>query len=209
MRVTGFRLFCMLFLYLWDTNRNTMNYRFTIFAAFILVVSVFLPENLSAQENFKSDVHKEYDEEGNLTHFDSCWTWSFRSSPGFSFDSVFSRLFSDHWIDTGFHAGCLHMFPDHFFQGFPHHFHGGLHQEYWDSLFSMPFHGPFFDENGFNDFFETFPFQGFGEIFRDHMDWMNEFFNHYHFPQDSILFYQPREQTLPEGQDKPDRGIEL
>jgi hypothetical protein len=148
----------------------TMKCRATIVAVSVLVLYVSYPENLSAQDDFKSDVYKEFDEDGNITRFDSCWSWSFRGGPGFSFDSVFSRLFSDHWTDTGFHAGHFPMFPDHFFRGFP--------------------------------------FPDYEEIFMDHMERMSEFFHHFHFPMDTIPYFQPWEDAQPGDHDPPPGGIE-
>jgi hypothetical protein len=209
-----------------------MTFRNIILAIPLLVLSLSFSANLLAQGDVKSDVYKEYDEDGNMTRFDSTWTWSYRSGPGCSLDSVFNRLFSDHWLDTGFHMGQFHlfgdsawnfyhgfwfpdsnrilepefMFPDHFFRGFQHQLYKGFHKGFSDSLFSMPFRGPLFDGEEFQNFLKPFPFPDFGQIFRDHMDRMNDFFHH--FPPDSSLYHQHWNRTLPEDQDKPPGGTE-
>ena len=113
---------------------------------------LFLPAYLKAQPEFKSDVQKEYDENGNITRFDSCWSWSHNGGAGFDFDTVFSRFFQH---------SLSHPKWDNFFDDFH-----GMNR---DSIFSSPFPEPFFYGENLDDFFKDFPaFPDFDDYFREH-----------------------------------------
>jgi hypothetical protein len=178
-------------------------------AACLLALVITLPDNLSAQENSKSDVHKEYDEHGNLISYDSTWSWSYHSDTIINYDSVMHEFFGEHWIDSGFFHDSFQMFPDstwnlfHSFE-FPYEFRGHHLQPFpLDSLFSMPFKGPMFGEHGFPDLFGTDNFSDFDELLRDHMERMREFFHEYQIAPDSLHFLHPFENFFPGDQNAP------
>ena len=176
----------------------------------IALITVFLMPlgNLIAQEEFKSDVKREYDEDGNLIHYDSCYTWSFRGGHGFDFDSVFNvpdsnwryarpfRFPDSSWV-FGPHPDFPGHFPEHFFRN------------KLDSIFAMPFSEPFFHRHDFPDFFEDHTFHDIDELFERHMERMQEFFHHHSFPEDSIRYHQPAQKSKPGHQKKSFREIEI
>ena len=185
---------------------------------------LLLPACLQAQPEFKSDVQKEYDENGNINLFDSCWSWSYRSGPGFDLDSVLGRFFqhrhSSYWDhfpaihDSIWEYGMHFNFPDSFqlfgpHTDFPDHFFDDFYRRDWDSIIEIPFRDPFFYGENLDDFFEEFPaFPHFENHLREHLDKMQEYLYPSPFKADTILHYQ--HLRPPPGQQKnPSRPIEI
>jgi hypothetical protein len=169
----------------------------------LLILSVFLPGLfltggvLHAQPEFKSDVHKEYDEHGNLERYDSCWSWSYHDPIFRGVDSVYSG----------------HTYPD--FESF----FGDRTFPDFDSLFEhhqFPDLESFFQDHPFPDFeelFEGHPFPDFEEFFEGHpFPDFDELFEHFHydrFHEDSIPQNKPGWQSLPGNNKKSPRAIEI
>lgn len=182
---------------------------------------------LQAQPDFNSDVHKELDENGNVTRYDSCWSWSYSGGPDINFDSLFSQFFEKHPFAHNFYWDSISsMFGhspdfDRFFNyadsawmhtpqfGFPHHHWFRHHGRHFDSIFSSPFPDPYFHGDLFRDFFEDYPFPDFDRLFEDHMEMMQRFFHQYPHPGDSIRYHQPGWQFSPGHQKKSVHTIEI
>lgn len=197
--------------------------------AAISLVAVFSASGLYAQPEFRSDAHREFDEDGNMIYFDSCWSWH-HSGPSSTFDSLFHEFLENHPFAFEFSPG---HFPDSsldlspFFGlpdsiwGHPHPFlvppsafdpflnfsdsawrsgHGyDLPRQYIDSLFSRPYPGPFYHGYDPDDLYEDFPFRDFEKFFEEQMEFMKKYFREHPFPGDSIPYFSPRWQHLPNG----------
>jgi len=188
-------------------------------------LSMFIISEVLAQPEFKSDVQKEYDENGNITRFDSCWSWSYKGGHELDLDSVFSSFFHRHkfqqeWEHFPAFPDSVREYSQHFnfpdpFQpfvphiGFPDQFPDGFHGRNFDSIFSIPFtEHSFYDEN-LDDFFEDFrTFQNFENHFREHMDRIKKYFDFSPFEADTILYYQYR-RPPPDHQKNSLRSIEI
>lgn len=127
---------------------------------------------LHAQPGFRSEIEKEYDENGNIIRIDSSWSCSYHSGQGPDLDSIFRQFFDGH----------THAFDFDRFHRFP------LADSALQDAFRFEFPDPFFDDD-FIDMFGDFPFPDFGELFEHfHFDGflhdsMNQFYPDWrHFP---------------------------
>jgi hypothetical protein len=174
-----------------------------------------------AQPEFKSDVQKEYDEQGNLKRYDSCWSWSFHDHNFGGFDSLF----------TGHHFPDFeHFFEEHSFHGFDSLFSGQLYPDFEsffegrtfpdiDSLMeNRPFPDPesFFGDHPFPDFkefFEGHEFPDYKEFFEGHQfpdfDKLYEHFHNHRFHEDSVPQLKPGWQSFPGNKKNSPRTIEI
>ena len=192
------------------------NHSLSIPAAITGLLLLF-PSVLYAQPGFRSDVQKEYDENGNITRYDSCWSWSYSGGPFVDPDSLFTRFFRDHpWT---FDSGHDH-FPsfeygdpdfDHFFS-FPDSMHlivprFGLPDHSWEH--HSPFDEPFLHGDLFEDFFEDTPFPDIEELFNEHLEKMRHYYHSHPFPDDSLRYHHPEWQSLPGEQKKSERTIDI
>ncbi len=175
-----------------------------------------------ADPNVKWEVRKEYDEHGNLIHYDSSCsrTWKHFDFPGPGGEHAFKDL------DSLF--GDYFYFPNGMFEHHPFAF--GPFSEFMDSLDldfyldSSIFYGsqrfkhfknfpdsacmdPFSPYSLFPDAY--MPFDDPHEFFERHRERMERFQEEFTFPFDSIHHFHPEWQQLPRQQKKPARGIEI
>lgn len=156
----------------------------------VILLLIVIPSTGRAQEKNKQDqpdvrwdVHREYDESGNLQRYDSTWSWSW-SNHDFG-DHVFDSLFGEYFGDFPFPDS---LFEEPFgvnpfmFPGFPD-----------DSMFMSPFNEFGFPEefmvpHGFNrpDEFSENWMERHRDMWERHMDIFRQFRQIHPFPDDSL-----------------------
>jgi hypothetical protein len=151
--------------------------------AFFGVIAAFAG-SLQAQPGFRSDVQKEYDENGNILRYDSTWSWSDDGGSGLKIDSIFMQFFRDHPFSYEFDWDRMPNLNDTTLD-FSRHFN-----------FHPDFPEPFINED-------------FEKLFNEHMEMMKRYFHTYPFPGDSIRYYNPGRQSLPGQQKKSNRTIDI
>ncbi len=189
---------------------------FSFLTVFLMVLSlgIFNSFNSWAQEKTKKnqpdihwDVKKELDENGNIIHYDSTYSfrWSFPGDTEIDMDSLFKQYdlqFPDIFQDDFFRK------PFRPYSFFPPGFQTDPF-DFPDSLFSMPFEHPFFDDPDFHQFFEwrpdrndsthawhfkdpffSRPFPDIYEYLQEQRKLIEKYF-YYPFYPDSIPGYQP------------------
>ena len=155
--------------------------------AIIAGLLLFFTSAVDAQPGFRSDAEIEFDENGNITRYDSCWSWSFEGGHSIDFDSIFSHFFDDHPFMFDFDLDDFpsfdygHQDMDHFFN-FPDSAH----------LLVPHFGSPDLER-----------------LFDEHMDMIQRFYHSHPFPADSIRFHYPDWQSLPGRQKKSARTIDI
>jgi hypothetical protein len=160
-----------------------------------LSLLLLLPVCLQAQPEFRSDVQKEFDENGNITRFDSCWSWFYKGEQGFDFDTVFDRFFQHRYS---------HFNWDHFPAINDSILDYSMYFNFPDSL------SPSGPHTGFPyQLFDDFPaFPDFENHFREYLDRMNKFLEPSPFKADTILYYQHR-RPPPVHQKNSSRPMEI
>ena len=163
-------------------------------AVFIAAISSI---GLNAQPEFRSDVQKEFDENGNITRDDSTWSWSLEGGPSINFDSLFMQFLEDHPFTFEFDWDRLPSWNDSILD-----FGGNFN-------FHFDFPDPLFNEDFFRDFFQDHPFPDFEELFNRQMEMMQHYFHSYPFHGDSLRHFNPGMQSLPGQQKKSPRTIDI
>jgi hypothetical protein len=188
----------------------------------VLLAGWFFCGNVFAQPEFRSDVQKEYDENGNIIRYDSCWSWSnhdFHFNPdqlGSLFDSAryFHFNFPEHFFNeeqlSDLEERFSDFFENHSFPDLNGFFEGHALQDL-NELFEhhrFPEPGEFFRGYNFPDmdeFLEKNSFPDLEELFGGNS--FPDFENFFH--GDSIRLYKRDWQSPDEGQEKSPPGIEI
>lgn len=188
-----------------------------------------------SQPEIEWDVNKEFDEHGNIIHYDSSYSWTWKDhcfpelgelNPFETLDSLFGHFFG---------------FPDSTFAQRPfaiEPFMDSLALDFYldSSLFDKPFgfrpfkdfpdsiwRDSFFPDSLFPDAFLPFgdifppdpfpfhprPFHGPEGFFERHHEWLERFQEEFPFSEDTLDHFHPKWQQLPEHQKKSVREIEI